>query len=32
LLLELGAELGIFAIITFLALAVCSYRAMLLRT
>jgi len=28
LLLELGAELGIFAIITFLALAVCSYRAM----
>jgi hypothetical protein len=27
-LLELGAELGIFAIITFLALAVCSYRAM----
>lgn len=28
LLLELGAELGIFAIITFLALTVCSYRAM----
>ena len=28
LLLELGAELGIFAILTFLALAVCSYRAM----
>jgi len=28
LLLELGAELGIFAIITFLAFAVCSYRAM----
>lgn len=28
LLLELGAELGIFAVIAFLALAVCSYRAM----
>lgn len=28
LLLELGAELGIFAVITFLALVVCSYRAM----
>src|SRR5215813_707939 len=28
LLLELGAELGIFAVITFLALAICSYRAM----
>jgi len=28
LLLELGAELGIFAIITFLALVACSYRAM----
>ena len=28
LLLELGAELGIFAIITFLALVLCSYRAM----
>jgi O-antigen ligase len=27
LLLELGAELGIFAVVTFLALAVCSYRA-----
>jgi O-antigen ligase len=28
LLLELGAELGIFAVITFLAFAICSYRAM----
>jgi O-antigen ligase len=28
LLLELGAELGMFAVIAFLALAVCSYRAM----
>jgi O-antigen ligase len=28
LLLELGAELGIFAVIAFLALVVCSYRAM----
>jgi len=28
LLLELGAELGIFAVLTFLALAFCSYRAM----
>jgi O-antigen ligase len=28
LLLELGAELGIFAVIAFLGLAVCSYRAM----
>jgi O-antigen ligase len=28
LLLELGAELGIFAVITFLALVICSYRAM----
>jgi O-antigen ligase len=28
LLLELGAELGIFAVIAFLALALCSYRAM----
>jgi O-antigen ligase len=28
LLLELGAELGIFAIITFVALVACSYRAM----
>jgi len=28
LLLELGAELGIFAVITFLAFVVCSYRAM----
>ena len=26
--LELGAELGIFAVIAFLALAVCCYRAM----